>query len=269
MYLNLKINLLWGWAWQPIPTAVLLCSGACVLVSWACFCACGCVEVVGDVKWWWHLMIQVPGKTCQTHGTGCGFWMSMLWQTQTHTHATHTQLPMQVCKPVMGTMLDMMGRGEPLLATSKQVLDMTGRGWPHWNRCLMWQGGVKNPPCHVVVSTKVCKVSYYYNSIFLKNAPIVGDGHNGPSPALVVSPCLCCAMSCCSVVAVLWRLLSMVSNGGGLWCDANVMVWCVIHGYPCVVPIPMSTGTGFMQVWVQVRVKLPVGYLWQTLGMVN
>ena len=95
------------------------------------------------------------------------------------------------------------------------VLDMMGRGWPHRNRCLMQQGGVKNPSCHVVVSAKVCKVSYYYNSIILKNAPIVGDGRNGPSPALVVSRCPCCVVLCCSVVAMLWQSSSMVSNGGG------------------------------------------------------
>ena len=60
---KLKTNLSWGWARWPIPTLVtescplptsaLLCSEACIVVSWACCHICGCVEVGeggGDVQ---------------------------------------------------------------------------------------------------------------------------------------------------------------------------------------------------------------------------
>jgi len=64
---------------------------------------------------------------------------------------------------------------------------------------------------------------------------------------------------------------------------ALVMLCCVVPSWPCfggclvkvcdVVPIPISVGsTGFMRMWVRmwvwVRVKLPVGYLWRTMLVV-
>jgi len=58
--------------------------------------------------------------------------------------------------------------GIPLLAASKWCQtwwEGENPSWQCWNRCSMWQGGVKNPPRHIVVSAKFCKVSYYYNSI--------------------------------------------------------------------------------------------------------
>ena len=53
---------------------------------------------------------------------------------------------------------------------------------------------------------------------------------------------------------------------------ALVVLCCIVPSWPCydghlvrvrdMVPIPMSVGSmGFMQMWVWVRVKLPVGYL--------
>ena len=98
---------------HPLPpphcrAVVFWGSCSCVLGVFFCLWTCGRVEVVGDVKWWWCLMIRVPGKTCQTCGAGCGFWTGTSWQTWTRTHATHTRLPMQVCKPVTGTIYELI-----------------------------------------------------------------------------------------------------------------------------------------------------------------
>ena len=112
-------------------------------------------------------------------------------------------------------------------------------GFPSWPR-QNGDGKGRTPPRHVIVSAKGCIVSNYYNRIILKTAPIVGNGHNGPSPALVVLCCVVPSWPCC---------------GGRLVRVRDV------------VPIPMSVGStgfkgqGFMQMWVWVRVKLPVGYL--------
>ncbi len=46
-YLSLGLLILSFLFPSHLPTAVSSCSGACVLVSWVCSCACGCVEVVG------------------------------------------------------------------------------------------------------------------------------------------------------------------------------------------------------------------------------
>jgi len=111
-YLSLGLLILSFLFPSHLPTAVSSCSGACVLVSWVCSCACGCVEVVGDVKWQWQwcLIIQVPGKTRQT--CGAGFWTGTSWQTQTHTCATYIRLPTRVCKPITGTIENKLNQME-------------------------------------------------------------------------------------------------------------------------------------------------------------